>query len=901
MNSTVPTEALTSEQPLSFAAIWRAELGHLGRIQSTASQATSESQTAAALKALSQQVDGLEKPMAALCLSGGGIRSASFALGVLQALARVQLLGHFDYLSTVSGGGYIGSWLSAWRLAAQNDQRVFAALNERQDGINEAPEIRGIRADSNYLTPTLGLLSADTWTLVALYIRNLLLNWLMFLPFFAGCLFVPRLAQATLDWIKTLPENVPIVPLALIVSIAGLALGLTVAIYGRYGGKDLGIKTSAFLGWVLVPLATSSFSLAVVASKNNIKLSVSCYALSGIVAGLLIYGLALLLAASALGPRRKAIRTWDALAWLVTGMLVGLGLGVGLHQATTSAVSSEPLVVLGMSGYMLAVTGGDLLYVGLASFSPRGDDDREWLARSAGWLMAAACTWGLVAALVLFSPGLLLGLHARLASLATVATLSGLTSVLFGKSAKTAATVAGEIRQRLSLTQIVSIASLIFALCLGAALSLVDKLLEAGLQDWVVRASVVAHFEWSQAAVDLLACVALLMAGFIFSYFINVNRFSLHALYRNRLVRAFLGSARARAEPRRAPDSFTGFDSADNCHMTELASAGDPQRLLHVINMTLNVVAANNPAWQERKAESFTVTPLSSGNARVGYRPTAYYGGMRGLTLGTAMAISGAAVSPNQGYNSSPLVGFLLMLFNVRLGWWLGNPAQSQFNKEGPVFSLLPALQELAGATTDTRNWVYLSDGGHFENLGLYEMVRRRCRFIVISDAGCDPTCSFEDLGNAARKCYIDFGVSIDFEQLSIEARQSPPVAGARCAIGTVHYPDSEQPGWLLYIKPTYYASTEPVDVRSYAASHQEFPHESTTEQWFSESQLEAYRALGAHIFETVCGSGSGSAPMNLGSLREAAQQYVKDEQARQQARRKGCKCNYPEEPTATQ
>jgi hypothetical protein len=892
MNSTVPAEAPTNAPPLSFATIWRAELRHLGQIDRPAHSAAAESQDAGDSKTLSQQVDGLEQPLAALCLSGGGIRSASFALGVLQALAHVQLLGKFHYLSTVSGGGYIGSWLSAWRLAAQNDEQVFAALNQRQDGINETPEIRGIRADSNYLTPTLGLLSADTWTLVALYIRNLLLNWLMFLPFFAGCLFVPRLLQATLDWIKTLPESVPIVPMALIVSVASLGLGLTVAIYGRYGGKGLGIKTSAFLGWVLVPLAISSFSLAVVATKNNIKLNLSCYVLSGMVAGLLIYGLALVLAALALGTWRKAIRTYDALAWLATGILVGLGLGVGLHQATTSAVSSELLVVLGMSGYMLAVTGGDLLYVGLASFSPRGDDDREWLARSAGWLMAAAYTWGLIAALVLFSPAPLLELRGRLVSLAGVATVSGLTSVLFGKSADTAATVAGEIRKRLSLTQLVSIAGLIFAVCLGAVLSLLDKLLENGLQDWTDR---------SQAAVDLLACVGLLMAGFIFSHFINVNRFSLHALYRNRLVRAFLGSARANAHPSRAADAFTGFDPADNRHMTELAKAGNPHRLLHVINMTLNVVAANNPAWQERKAESFTVTPLSSGNAHVGYRPTEGYGGGRGgLTLGTAMAISGAAVSPNQGYNSSPLVGFLLMLFNVRLGWWLGNPAQRDFNKEGPRFSLLPALQELAGATTDTRKWVYLSDGGHFENLGLYEMVRRRCRFIVISDAGCDPTCSFEDLGNAARKCYIDFGVSIDFEQLSIEARQNPPLAGARCAIGTICYPDSDQPGWLLYIKPTYYASTEPVDVRSYAASHKEFPHESTTEQWFSESQLEAYRALGAHIFETACGGGSNPAPMTLGGLREAAERYVKDEQARQQARQNGCKCNYPGEPKAS-
>jgi hypothetical protein len=221
------------------------------------------------------------------------------------------------------------------------------------------------------------------------------------------------------------------------------------------------------------------------------------------------------------------------------------------------------------------------------------------------------------------------------------------------------------------------------------------------------------------------------------------------------------------------------------------------------------------------------------------------------------MAISGAAVSPNQGYNSSPLIGFLLMLFNVRLGWWLGSPKAAAYSLEGPRLSLSPALRELAGDTTDDSQWIYLSDGGHFENLGLYEMVRRRCRTIVVSDAGCDPTCSFEDLGNAVRKIFIDFGVSIEFEQLEIQARQTPPVPGLRFAIGSIKYPGSNRLGWLLYLKPTY-QGTERADVRSYATGHPTFPHESTTDQWFSESQLESYRALGASITEYICSGGTG-------------------------------------------
>jgi hypothetical protein len=272
------------------------------------------------------------------------------------------------------------------------------------------------------------------------------------------------------------------------------------------------------------------------------------------------------------------------------------------------------------------------------------------------------------------------------------------------------------------------------------------------------------------------------------------------------------------------------------------------------------------------------MTRLFCGNPYVHYRRSETYGGISvgGLSLGTAMAISGAAVSPNQGYNTSPLISFLLMLFNVRLGWWLGNPKRKEYDLEGPRFSLSPALRELTGDTTDGSKWVYLSDGGHFENLGLYEMIRRRCRFIVVSDAGCDPKFAFEDLGNAVRKIFIDFGVSIDFERFDIQARQTPPVPGARFAIGRIRYPGSTRPGWLLYLKPTY-QGTERADVRSYATAHPEFPHESTTDQWFRESQLEAYRSLGASIAEHLCSCGEELSPgdrpepLTFDELREVA------------------------------
>ncbi len=147
-----------------------------------------------------------------------------------------------------------------------------------------------------------------------------------------------------------------------------------------------------------------------------------------------------------------------------------------------------------------------------------------------------------------------------------------------------------------------------------------------------------------------------------------------------------------------------------------------------------------------------------------------------GISLGTAVAISGAAASPQMGHHSSPALAFLMSLFNVRLGWWLANPGHAgagQYRSEGPSFALGPLMAEMFGLTTDNRAYVYLPDGGHFENLALYEMVRRRCRYIVVSDAGCDPGFAFEDLGNALRK---------DKDRPSCRYRLLPPRAASHAA-----------------------------------------------------------------------------------------------------------------------
>lgn len=229
--------------------------------------------------------------------------------------------------------------------------------------------------------------------------------------------------------------------------------------------------------------------------------------------------------------------------------------------------------------------------------------------------------------------------------------------------------------------------------------------------------------------------------------------------------------------------------------------------------------------------------------------------------MGTAIALSGAAASPNMGSHSSAVVAFIMTLFNARLGSWLGNPGPAgsrTWTFAGPRSAMASMLKEALGLTSNRGEYVYLSDGGHFENLGLYEMIRRRCRSIVVLDAGADPDFTFDDLGNALRKIRIDFGVAIDFDDAQFADLRNRE---RRCAVATIRYQDrygdGQQDGRLLYIKPMHVGS-EPPDVQSYRAANPNFPHESTAKQFFDESQTESYRALGFTTLHEIAADWNG-------------------------------------------
>jgi hypothetical protein len=238
------------------------------------------------------------------------------------------------------------------------------------------------------------------------------------------------------------------------------------------------------------------------------------------------------------------------------------------------------------------------------------------------------------------------------------------------------------------------------------------------------------------------------------------------------------------------------------------------------------------------------------------------------------------------GYHSSSVVGFVMTLLNARLGAWLGNPGDAgerTWKQDGPRSAVDSLVREALGLTDNTSAYVYLSDGGHFENLALYEMILRRCRQIVVLDSGCDPHFTYEDLGNALRKVRIDLNVPIEFEdQYTHPLREKK----RRCAMATIRY-SAVDPTWpdgqLIYIKPML-LGTEPPDVESYAAANPAFPHQGTGNQWFNESQTESYRMLGLHTLEEICRGWNGNGLEDFG--RHVREVYLAESPSDPQTRR---------------
>jgi hypothetical protein len=864
----MPDESGSSPDPRRLPEVLAREYASLGRAVAAPASAADE---ASSLREIYKRVHQTGPPLSALCISGGGIRSATFALGALQELGRRGLLAQFDYLSTVSGGGYIGSWLSAWIHRAGGVAGVLPRLtaSKTERAAQNGPDpVSHLREFNSYLTPKLGLGSVDTWTLAAIVVRNLLLNWLLLLPLLMAALMAPRVLVSVLQVRPPWGSD----PFALFDTLQAVVMGAGLVLYCVASFNSFGALPSVgsrplteaqFVRRVLLPRVASSVLLIVgfwwVWDDFGRHPTLGELVVGGVALTFLGWLACLVAFDLPKDPKRFGHRLFGplSLAAVVLGLCSGAAAYVLTHFLFDSAKNENDPSFYATFAPALFLIGLLLGQVLAAGFTSRtlGEPDREWAARSGAYELMAIGGWLLLCTVVLVVPHLAEEWGPRVHSaLAAAGGLSAWITATLGRRSPPGPgpSTGGSTSRPLGLLRAMALPVFVILLMVGLTVLTNVALSVTGLVP--VRFS--AHHdlvERSSVAVTVGTTVLLAALAYLVGLFVNINTFSLHAMYRDRLTRAYL----AASNRDRHPSPFTGFDYTDDLPMTALRG----QRPLHVVNLALNLVATKNLAWQQRKAESMTVSPFDTGSRGLGYRDSELYGGPKGIWLSAAMTISGAAASPNMGYHSSPLVGFTMMLFNARLGSWLGNPGpagRDTWRDSGPRSAVASVVREMLGLTDESGPYVYLSDGGHFENLALYEMVVRRCRSVVVLDDGCDPDFTYEDLGNALRKIRIDLGVPIEFEEVAERPLRNRT---KRAAVARIRYSavdETKKDGWLLYVKPMVLGS-EPPDVLSYAAANATFPHESTSNQWFNEAQTESYRMLGEFTVAEICGDFTGA------------------------------------------
>jgi len=822
-----------------------------------------------------------------LSFSGGGIRSATFNLGVLQGLQEFDLLRKIDFISTVSGGGFIGSWLVA------NVCRTKHWLGRL---MNWDDSIAHLRRYSNYLAPRLGMLSPDTWSMWASWVRNAFLIQLTGLAWLWFLLLFVRIGQrAFLGCERTF---------ATLLAAIFMILVLVTLLYNLSGSRALGGNplvqkegqtrathrrgspwSAKGVWWcAIIPSWGFSFLLAsllwaeakpTIVKDTFQKLQTSSTALRTVVymwpvvTAIALFSIAILTLSSVrnqIARHRRIWRIWHA-AWIggFCGAILILELwgilALFIHWSVDRDQFGWCAFVLGPPLVLAAYTTSVVLFIGFCGRHSQ-ESIREWWTRlGAGLAIFGIGYLSLSIATVYGPPWVLYLLSLGIIKWSSIISWIGtvVAGLLAGKSSKTSGN--GSRSKSLGLERLAEIGGFVFivgaVLAASTALYIVLAMIAAPDRNWTGYWETLPYLS---SRMIWLGLATTLVCGALFSRFFEINIFGLNQFYRFRLVRCYLGATRW-VPGFRKPQPFTNFDGDDDMLLSEVI-ANEFRGPFPIFNCALNLSGSSDLALHTRHSASFSLTPLRCGadRRRVGYASTK--GFARGVKLGQAVAISGAAASPNMGFNTSPLVAFLLTMFNVRLGWWFPNPGQPLWDRPGLNFSLYYLLRELFGVADETNYFVNVSDGGHFENLGIYELVRRRCKVIIACDAECDESLQFGSLGNVVRLCETDFGAKIDIDVNSIR-QQKEHFSLTHCSIGKITYSNGSL-GHLIYLKASM-SGDEDVGVTQYRSTHPSFPHETTADQFFSEDQFESYRKLGQHIVRvSLRGTQPGDDPVAI-------------------------------------
>ena len=333
-------------------------------------------------------------------------------------------------------------------------------------------------------------------------------------------------------------------------------------------------------------------------------------------------------------------------------------------------------------------------------------------------------------------------------------------------------------------------------------------------------------------ALGALVVGAALTGAFAF-FGLDINLTGPHRLYRDKLAHTFIQHGIGDPVP----------------PLSRLNVSG--RAPYHLINAVINLPSSTSDVLRDRRGDFFLLSKLWSGSTVVGYEPTArWLAGGKPIDLATAKAISGAAASPHMGLGSIPALSALMTLLNIRLGFWITRPGRPTSGH--PNFRCL--MREMTGTKmSEAEAWLNLSDGGHIENMGVYELLRRRCKFIVCVDGEADPASTFQGQLTLVRHAQIDLGIRIEprFDDIRPDPRSR--FSRSHLQLFRVHYPlQGDRPdaiGLMLYMKLSL-TGNEAELLKRYQALHPDFPHQSTLDQFYDEEQFEAYRQLGVHVAE---------------------------------------------------
>jgi hypothetical protein len=843
------------------------------------------------------------EPKVGVALSGGGIRSATFALGVFQALARRRKIRDIDYLSTVSGGGYFGAFLGRlftrsyirgvedveWILGGPEPENAVEVPSELASAQKRV--LRWLRDNGRYLSPR----GAGDLLLAG---AALLRNWLSIhvLLGLAGlavflAMQMPRVVFDPMNlaaispalpartaasgllihtWLTALPWSESMVWWSPWVFAPLVVLACIFPLVWAYWLTSTDKKRWLPVG---VAIALALVALAIWGTGCN------CTTWNTLVATCAAAATAILATVVAFVTKRRfpndpakvrnALSDYLKSVLVVAVVLAALGvidsLGQTIYAATRSGQLSKWVTVIGTA---LAGLGAVARYI-VTAFGPKADGKRLRLPFG----VLAFVGGGLL--VVVFVTGYDILAHAVVWQ--------------FDPARAPAAFLAGPLPPPL---------------------------------EGVERLGLCVYFA-------SIGGVGLLAWGFGRSLTF-VNESSQQPLYRARLTRAYLGasnparwSAGASTTPVIDPLPGDDLEMEEYWRAPDLHVKGAP---LHIVNVTINetIDGESQLQQQDRKGLGLAVGPagLSAGvrhhwlfdrpagdgdqsQARFHvfeYAPASPRFPGEKLSLGQWTGISGAAFSTGMGLRTSLGLSLITGLMNVRLGhWW---DSKIDMKKREPFAAHVRPMTRLAGKLAErlilaqkflvseivarfpgvARRYWYLSDGGHFENMGAYELIRRKLPVIIVVDGEQDENYTFEGLANLVRKARIDFDTEITFPTDQDEAvgstvsglplsrlrpcsasvlAKSPNETGEnekcpRCcpdtlklsdehfAIATIEYGDGSA-GTLVYLKATL-TGDESADVIEYARRYPSFPQQSTVDQFFDEAQWESYRQLGEHI-----------------------------------------------------